>query len=211
MSKLLIASGCSYTQQEYEGYLKNDITTWPELVAKELDIEFVNVACTSAPNDYICNSVTDAFFDYSHRDIIIMVLWTESNRWYPIKPPKELRKKDWLVEYQLRCMWRLNEFCKQQQVLLYQGHSTSLLQHLDIQDRTDLLMNNKYYSPEYFGPQNPWSNMMWMANETYSIPNDGHPNQKGHDWIAEYFLIKYEGGDFEVPSDNYNNIEFVYD
>ena len=211
MSKLLIASGCSYTMQEYHGYLENDITTWPELVAKELDIEFVNVACMGAPNDYICNSVTDAVFDYSHRDIIIMVLWTESCRWYPIKPPQRLRKKDWLVTYQLRCMWRLNEFCKQKEIPIYQGHSTTLLACLDIQDEPDLLMNNRYYSSEYFGPQNPLSNMMWMANESYSIPDDGHPNQKGHDWIAEYFLIKYEGGDFKVPSDNYNTTKFIYD
>ena len=211
MSKLLIASGCSYTDQEYPCYLENNITTWPELVAKELDIEFVNVACVGAPNDYISNSVTDAVFDYSHRDIIIMVLWTESCRWYPMKPPKKLRKKDWLITYQMRCMWRLNEFCKQKEIPIYQGHSTTLLACLDIQDEPDLLMNNRYYSSEYFGPQNPLSNMMWMANESHSIPNDGHPNQKGHDWIAEYFLIKYEGGDFKVPSDNYNTTKFIYD
>ena len=44
MSKLLIASGCSYTDQEYYSYSEHNIITWPELVAKELNIEFVNVA-----------------------------------------------------------------------------------------------------------------------------------------------------------------------
>ena len=220
MSKLLIASGCSYTDQEYHGYSEHNIITWPELVAKELNIEFVNVALRAAPNDYICNSLTDAIFDYSHRDIIIMVLWTDSNRWYPIEPPKRLRTKDWLVTYQLRCMWRLNELCKQQKVPLYQGHSTKLFGGLSefyfrdnrysIED-LDLLLNNRYYNDDYFGPQNPWSNMMWMDNETYIIPDDGHPNQKGHDWIAEYFLMKYEGGDFKMPSDNHNTTKFVYD
>ncbi len=211
MSKLIIASGCSYTDPYYPAYLEHNITTWPELVAKELDIEFINLAGQGAPNDYICNSVTDAIFEYSDRDIIAMVLWTDSNRWYPCKGPKRLQKEDCLLTYQLRCMWRLNEFCKQQQVPLYQGHSTSPLACLRIHDRPSFLFNNTYYNPAYFGPQAPDSNMPWMADETYIIPGDGHPNQKGQDWIAEYFLLRYEGRDFEVPLHNSKYIEFVYD
>jgi len=211
---LLIASGCSYTDLSYKAYLDNGVTTWPELVSKELQIPCVNVARHGGSNDYICNSVTDAIFDYSDRDIIVMVLWTDSNRWKPCEPSKRLWKEDWLLTYQLRCMWRLNEFCKQQQIPIYQGHSASLLACLDIQDKPDLLMNNRYYSPEYFGPQNPTSNALWLGAEGYAIPGDGHPNQKGQDIIAEYFLIRYEGGDFEVPLPRVHNgkyIEFVYD
>jgi hypothetical protein len=209
--KLIIASGCSYTDNSRDFYLDNNITTWPELVAEELDIEFINLAHGGAPNDYICNSMTDAIFEYSDRDIIAMVLWTSSNRWYPCKGPERLAKEDWLVTYQLRCMWRLNEFCKQQQVPLYQGHSTSPLASLKIQDKPGLLIHNRYYDSKYFGPQKPWSNMFWMENKPYIIPGDGHPNQKAQDWIAEYFLLKYNGGEIEVPPDNYNTTEFVYD
>jgi len=208
--KLLIASGCSYTDQDYETYISNDIMVWPELVAAELGIEHLNLGAQGASNDYICNSVTDAIFDYSDRDLIVMVLWTSSNRWYPCPGKDTLVKEDWLVTYQLRCMWRLNEFCKQQQVSLYQGHSTCPLADLGFVSY-DPLLKNRYYNPEYFGPQNPISNMPWMANEPYMIPGDGHPNQKGHDWIAEYFLIRYEGGDFDVPLHNSKYIEFVYE
>lgn len=207
--KLIIASGCSYTDQHQDRYL--DIITWPELVAAELGVDYLNVACGGAPNDYICNSVTDAVLDNLDRDIDVMVLWTSSKRWFPCEGPKRLWKKDWLVTYQLRCMWRLNEFCKQYNIPIYQGHSTSPLAGIGLDSCLDLLMNNRYYSPEYFGPQNPWSNMPWMANEPYIIPDDGHPNQKAQEWIADYFLITYQGGDFATPLDNSNYIEFVYD
>lgn len=208
--KLLIASGCSYTDQHLSFYKQNDIITWPALVALDLGVECLNVACGGAPNDYICNSVQDAVFDNYDRDIIVMVLWTSSNRWIPCEGPRRLWQKDWLVTYNLRCMWRLNEFCKQQNIPIYQGHSTNPLASLNF-DSNDYLLKNKYFSHEYFGPQNPWSNMPWMANEPYIIPGDGHPNQKGHDWMADYFLIKYDGGDFDVPLDNSKYIEFVYD
>ena len=209
--KLLIASGCSYTDPAFPLYEPNNITVWPELVATELGIEHLNLAHKGGSNDYICNSVTDAVLDNLDRDITVMVLWTSSNRWIPDDGPKRLWKEDWLVTYQLRCMWRLNEFCKQRNIPIYQGHSTSPLSSLEIQNKASLLFNNRYYNPEYFGPQHPTSNMPWMANEPYLIPGDGHPNQKGQDWIAEYFLIKYEGGDFEVPLHNSKYIEFVYD
>ena len=215
---LLIASGCSYTDQDQPFYLDNDIITWPELVAAELGVEYLNVACGGSPNDYICNSIIDAVLDNLDRDITVMVLWTSSNRWIPCQGPIRLWQKDWLVTYQLRCMWRLNEFCKQRNIPIYQGHSTSplaSLKHIEYNtydfDSKDCLLKNKYFSPEYFGPQNPWSNMPWMANEPYMIPGDGHPNQKAQEWIADYFLITYQGRDFDTPLDNSNYIEFVYD
>lgn len=209
--KLIIASGCSYTDQHQDFYFDNDIITWPELVATELGVDYLNVASGGAGNDYICNSVTDAVLDNLDRDIDVMVLWTSSNRWIPTQGPERLWKEDWLVAYQLRCMWRLNEFCKQHNIPIYQGHSTSPLASIHEASRTDLITKNRYYSPEYFGPQNLSSNMPWMANEPYMIPGNGHPNQKGHDWIADYFLIKYQGGDFATPLHNSNYIEFVYD
>ena len=38
---LLIAGGCSFGDSTYSGYLKHNVTPWPELAGKELGIEML--------------------------------------------------------------------------------------------------------------------------------------------------------------------------
>jgi len=78
--KLLIAGGCSNTDPNWHGYISNGITTWPELIGKELDIEVLNTAKVGSSNDRICNMVMDAVIDNENRDLLVMVLWSSHNR-----------------------------------------------------------------------------------------------------------------------------------
>lgn len=81
--KLLIAAGCSFTDQEYPEYIKNNIFTWPRLVADEMCWDLINVGKKGCSNEYIENAVYDAICDHKERDIIVMCLWTSPARINP--------------------------------------------------------------------------------------------------------------------------------
>ena len=44
MKKLLIVSGCSYTDPFYRAYVNNNVNVWPSIVAKELEVDLINFA-----------------------------------------------------------------------------------------------------------------------------------------------------------------------
>ena len=56
MVKKLVALGCSYTENQYP------FTVWPELLAKKLDMECVNLAKCGKGNEYIYSSILDYLF-----------------------------------------------------------------------------------------------------------------------------------------------------
>ena len=266
-SKLLITSGCSFSDPKYTVYKHHNIDVWPELLAKELDIELLNVAQKGASNDYISNSIMDAVIDHLDKEIIVCVLWTGSNRLNffdvdghvfasnseSINIDESLRLKDKafrdymlsddefsnenfdlrVVNFNLRCVWRLDNFLKQHNIKFYHTHAYSPCagvtwispQHDDItedqllkqrEQRERILVdntpNNRYFSYDYFKTHSYNSNMKWTDDSTMKIADDGHPNQKGHEYIKDSFMIlmasdisTYEGVDM-------NSIEnFVYD
>ena len=202
---LLIVSGCSHSHSNLQQYLDHGIKTWPEIVADELDMELMNLARGSAPNDYIANSVMDAVLDNLDKNLTVMVLWTDSARWYGFE-----QDICWLT-YNLRCMWRLNDFLNQRDVTFYQAATSCPTAGLDPQPPNEDIFKNRYFSKDYFTTQAPTDNMIWMGNEELMIPNDPHPNQKGHDWIAETFLLQYYGKDQKPFEENKNFTEFIYD
>ncbi len=63
MKKLLIVSGDSFTDKAFQTMIHPEIDCswpkWPELLAKKLDMEYVNVAKSGAGNDYIYDSLVD--------------------------------------------------------------------------------------------------------------------------------------------------------
>lgn len=219
MKKLLIVSGCSYTDPFYRAYVNNNVNVWPSIVAKELEVDLINFAGEGCSNDWIANSIMDGVLDNLERDIITMALWTEGYRCIPKNGygPKRLFKEQWIVEYQLRCMWRLNEFLKQRKIPIYQGHALSIPAgnwkqlNIEVGCENTHFAKNKYFNSEYFGPQKFEDNMMWVANDKYSIPEDGHPNQKAHNWIANYFLTKYRGQIHDPVPENKEYVEFIYE
>ena len=63
MKKILLVSGCSFTDPNMRSVPHPDLDTswpkWPELVAKELDMDCVNLADSGAGNEKIYSSISD--------------------------------------------------------------------------------------------------------------------------------------------------------
>lgn len=75
--KRLFAFGCSFTEYFW--------STWPEIVALELDIPFYNYGRSGGGNQYISNTVSqaDAVYNFTEDDLI-MISWTNvcrEDRW----------------------------------------------------------------------------------------------------------------------------------
>ena len=267
-SELLITGGCSYGDRRYSGYLKHNVTPWPELVKEQLEIETLNLCRSGYSNDNITNSVMDAVIDNLDKKLIVMILWTSPNRLNffdyathvagkhfqyddGYQSPMHKIIEDFLelnefwgsdfdkavVNYNLRCMWKLNEFLKNNDIEFYQAQSSSLITNSvwmgkdeseeDKQRRYHKLINetpyNRYYNPYFFTTQSFRSNMKWMGDLTCQLSDeDSHPNEKGHHYILECFLTMKESGineissdvvygGFNVPLNNIKYTEFVYD
>ncbi len=75
--KRLFAFGCSFTQYSW--------STWPEMVAYDLEIPFYNYGKSAAGNQYIANSIVQANIIHKfNKDDLIMVSWTNvcrEDRW----------------------------------------------------------------------------------------------------------------------------------
>jgi len=67
MKKILLVSGDSYTDKSWTSEIHPDIDTswpkWPELLAKKLDMECVNLGLSGAGNEYIYTSLLDYITD----------------------------------------------------------------------------------------------------------------------------------------------------
>ena len=61
MKKILLVSGCSFTAEKYESAHHSDLVAdwpkWPELLAKKLNMNCINVGQSGAGQEYIYNSL----------------------------------------------------------------------------------------------------------------------------------------------------------
>lgn len=253
-SKLLIASGCSFSDPRYSAYKDYGITVWPKLIAEELQVDLLNVAQIGESNDYISNSVMDAVVDNLDKEIIVCVLWTGGNRLnffdidghvlienstVNINEAMRLRHKalrDYMltisdfcdetfdekaVNFNLRCVWRLDNFLKQYNIKFYHMHVYSpcagiVWTGLNQTEREGMLIDNtpknRYFSYDYFKSQPYTKNMKWVDDSSMKIPNDGHPNQRGHDSIKESFMLLMASNELPYGGAHMSSMEnFVYD
>ena len=232
---LLIIGGCSFSDPMYPGYIEHNVTPWSELISKELGIETLNVSKRGNSNDNITNSIMDAVIDNHDKKLTVMILWSSPNRLnyfdtrgyvtgchYGIDsyikdkqfPGFEFDKA--AVNFNLRCIWRLNKFLQNNNIEYYQAHSSSLINNISwmppfFESKDDLselelqhqlqreaklieeTPHNRYYDPSFFTTQSFRSNMKWVTDPTCHLSDeDIHPNEKGHNQILEYFLIMHE-------------------
>ena len=75
-SKKLIVSGCSYSDNWWTK--KHGFLVWPELLAKKLDMECVNLAKCGKGNEYIYSSILDYLF--LENIGLVVVMWSEFGR-----------------------------------------------------------------------------------------------------------------------------------
>ena len=85
--KILLAGGCSYTDKNFMS--KDDSIPedqrggwpmWPELMAKELDLECINVGSSGTGTDSIFNKIVKQIVIYGDRIDTVAVLWSGADR-----------------------------------------------------------------------------------------------------------------------------------
>jgi len=86
MKKILIASGCSYTDNQFRSAAHPEMDTswpkWPEIVAKELDMTCINLGRSGAGNEYIYSSLHDIILRVKDKSQIGLVIagWSQCFR-----------------------------------------------------------------------------------------------------------------------------------
>jgi len=135
-----------------------------------------------------------------------------------------------VLNYNLRCMFRLTEFCEKRSINFYQMSWASIVANImngfaeeEILGKKryaeryakliDAVPKNRYYSPKYFGTQSFRDNSKWVDDESMQI-DFGHPNEKGHEWIAAGFMILKENQKIQpsvTESTKSSPVRFVYD
>ena len=85
MKKILLVSGCSNTEKDFYSNVHPDLDCtwpkWPELLAKKLDMEPVNLAKSGMGNEYIYTTLL-RYITTTDRDKIGLVIpaWTQNQR-----------------------------------------------------------------------------------------------------------------------------------
>lgn len=126
MKKILIVSGCSWTDLNFSSDFHNLDCSWPkwhEILAKKLDVELVSLGKSGAGQEYIFNSIVEYISSLSEEDIkriyMVIAAWTTPARrdyqvnreWY------RLRFEDhgdvyYIVEKSLRYFYQFQVFCE---------------------------------------------------------------------------------------------------
>jgi len=85
MQKYILASGCSYTDDNFTSLLYPDYDTsydkWPSILGEKLELPVKNIARSGVGNDYIFNKTVEDI-SQNHENIELVVIgWTEAWRW----------------------------------------------------------------------------------------------------------------------------------
>ena len=83
--KKLIVSGCSYTAEKYRSSAHPEMDCswpkWPELLAKKLNMEIVNLAYNGAGNRFILQTLLEAIERTPKEEIgMVVAAWSQANR-----------------------------------------------------------------------------------------------------------------------------------
>lgn len=134
MRKVLLVSGCSYTDKTFRSDFHPNIDTgwpkWPELLGKKLDMDVVNYGYCGSGNEYIYSSLLDHLTSNPIKDIgLVIPGWSRvprrdfnvGNRKYNIRWDNHGDMKYFMIK-SLRYYYSLKEVCKSLKVPYKQIH-----------------------------------------------------------------------------------------
>jgi len=98
MKKILLVSGCSWTNRNFVSDIHLEMDTswpkWPELLAKKLDMECINLGMSGAGNEYVYNSIADKLLQLDKSRVgLVIAAWSgyERRDWEKYWPSKNLK------------------------------------------------------------------------------------------------------------------------
>ena len=85
MKKILLVSGDSFSDKNFQTFIHPELDTswpkWPELLAKKLDMECVNIDASGAGNDYIYEALLDTIQNIDKDRIgLVIAAWSQCQR-----------------------------------------------------------------------------------------------------------------------------------
>jgi len=85
MRKILLVSGDSFSDKNFQTFIHPELDTswpkWPELLAKKLDMECVNIAASGSGNDYIYEALLDTIQNIDKDRIgLVIAAWSQCQR-----------------------------------------------------------------------------------------------------------------------------------
>jgi len=86
MRKILLVSGCSYTEHNFISVMHPELDCsawpkWPELLAEKLNMDCVNLAMSGAGNEYIYSTLLDYITQNDTSNIgLVLAAWTQNQR-----------------------------------------------------------------------------------------------------------------------------------
>ena len=133
MKKILLVSGDSFTDtnwiSDYHDIGPNAWSMWPELLAKKLDMECINLAYSGAGNEYIYFSLLDEIARIDSNDIGLIVAgwsqchrrdWNIKNKWHFSNYVNEINvfnnDMNAHIKKSLRYYYSLQEVCKSKKI-----------------------------------------------------------------------------------------------
>lgn len=193
--KRFFAFGCSFTRYCW--------TTWPEIIAEDLGIEYYNFGAPSAGNEFMFNRLmqVDAHFNLNEDDLVI-ICWTNTfredryanKRW--IIPGNVYMQDEYPTEHVKKYYTdaesvALHDFAyiKASRTLLeHKKCNWHFLQMLDLNEK-QLVNERKFMQPSFY--KILWNNDL-TARELYEQKTygffDGHPTPKEHlTYLANVF------------------------
>ena len=140
MRKILLVSGDSFTDENFESDYHPELDTswpkWPSLLAKKLDMDYINLGKMGAGNEYIYTSLLDQIMKMNTSNIgLIMSAWTgagrkdwkEKGKWKNVGPDQPYATYvktngdiDWRIERSMAYYYSLQEICKNNKLPLKQ-------------------------------------------------------------------------------------------
>ncbi len=177
MKKVLLVSGCSFTDTNFESEFHPTLDTswpkWPELLAKKLDMDCINLGFSGAGNEYIYTSLLNQIMKMNPNDIgLIMPAWSNSARkdwkikskWKNIQNISRLLYTDGDIKYHIEksilYYYSLQEICKNnnwplkqfQMIPIFRGYDWDPINRIHRDGREKdykILLKNMYDSPYY--------------------------------------------------------------
>ena len=219
MKKILLVSGCSYTDKNFKSIFHPNLDTswdkWPEILAKKLNMDCINLGYCGSGNDYVYSSLLDYIVQNNENLGLVIPGWTRAVRRSYTKNKVRFNLRwdthgdmDYFIKRSLRYYYSFQQVCKSLNIPFKQIHildpyesaigeekRKNLSEYTTKKEAIKMFMSNSYFDKidekHFIGwPVEPKLGgfSMWDKldnNKHFISEEDRHPNAEGQKIIAE--------------------------
>lgn len=219
MKKILLVSGCSYTDKNFKSIFHPDLDTnwdkWPEILAKKLNMDCINLGYCGSGNDYVYSSLLDYIVQNNENLGLVIPGWTRAVRRSYTKNEVRFNLRwdthgdmDYFIKRSLKYYYTFQQVCKSLNIPFKQIHILDPYEsaigeekrknpskYTTKKEAIKIFMSNSYFDKidekNFIGwPVEPKLGgfSTWDKldkNKHFISEEDRHPNAEGQKIIAE--------------------------